>query len=135
MGACSVGSATFSNFTLIPPKSGGAIVPADTVIVVPIVSGTTVGFSSRSARRQTAGDINELAFGYLAGGASFSDATLALGGAGAEGDGSGLATQNLCIGGVFTATGEATPVPEPATMTLLATGIAIVSRSRSRKAA
>jgi hypothetical protein len=201
LGSCSIGSATFSDFSLITPLPTGATpVSTDAVTVVPIGDGvTTVGFQFLFGSSAAAGDLNELLFGYSASATGFTNATLALGGAGASGDGVVTGVQNLCIGGTFTPGGfdgcagsenasivfatagdsslieilefASTPllgiindiaidgglngsaalgagfvnlfnvaaapaaVPEPATVTLLATGMAFVLRARRRKSA
>lgn len=193
-GSCSIGGATFSNFSLVTPlPTGAAPISTNSVIVLPFSTTTAVGFQFLFDVTSTAFQLNELLFGYLASATGFTDATLAMPGAIATGDGVVTAVQDVCIGGAFT-TGSlggcpavqdaniafaidgdqslsetlsfmstpllgivndiavdgglggnaslaggitnsftvATPVPEPATVTLLATGIALLLRSRRR---
>jgi hypothetical protein len=194
LGSCSIGGATFSNFSLVTPLPTGAnAVPASSVIVLPFSTTTSVGFQFLFDVTSTSFQLNELLFGYLASAAGFTDATLSMPGATASGDGVVTAIQDLCIGGAFTTgslsgcsaaqdaniafaidgdqslsetlsfasvpllgivndiavdgglNGNAalrggvtnsftvSAIPEPATVTLLATGLALMLRSRRRR--
>ena len=103
LGSCSIGGATFSNFSLVTPLPTGAnAVPANSVIVLPFSTATSVGFQFLFDVTSTSFQLNELLFGYLASAAGFTDATLSMPGATASGDGVVTAIQDLCIGGSFT---------------------------------
>jgi hypothetical protein len=103
LGSCSIGGATFSNFSLVTPLPTGAnAVPAGSVIVLPFSTTTSVGFQFLFDVTSTSFQLNELLFGYLASAAGFTDATLSMPGATASGDGVVTAIQDLCIGGAFT---------------------------------
>lgn len=195
LGSCSIGGATFSNFSLVTPLPTGAnAVPTNSVIVLPFSTTTSVGFQFLFDVTSASFQLNELLFGYLASAAGFTDATLSMPGATASGDGVVTAIQDLCIGSAFTtgslsgcsATQDAnvafaidgdqtlsetlsfasvallgivndiavdgglngnaalaggitnsftvtSPVPEPATVSLICTGLAWLMRSRYRR--
>jgi hypothetical protein len=102
LGSCSIGGATFSNFSLVTPLPTGAnAVSTNSVIVLPFNTTTSVGFQFLFDVTSTSFQLNELLFGYLASAAGFTDATLSTPGATASGDGSVTAIQDLCIGGAF----------------------------------
>jgi hypothetical protein len=103
LGSCSIGGATFSNFSLVTPlPTGAAAVPTNSVIVLPFNTTTSVGFQFLFDVTSTSFQLNELLFGYLASAAGFTDATISIPGATATGDGGVTAVQDLCIGGAFT---------------------------------
>jgi hypothetical protein len=103
LGSCSIGGATFSNFSLVTPLPTGAnAVSTNSVIVLPFSTTTSVGFQFLFDITSTSFQLNELLFGYLASAAGFTDATLSIPGATASGDGGVTAIQDLCIGGAFT---------------------------------
>lgn len=103
LGSCSIGGATFSNFSLVTPLPTGAnAVSTNSVIVLPFSTTTSVGFQFLFDITSTSFQLNELLFGYLASAAGFTDATLSMPGATASGDGVVTAVQDLCIGGAFT---------------------------------
>jgi hypothetical protein len=103
LGSCSIGGATFSNFSLVTPLPTGAnAVPTNSVIVLPFNTTTSVGFQFLFDVTSTSFQLNELLFGYLASAAGFTDATISIPGATATGDGGVTAVQDLCIGGAFT---------------------------------
>jgi hypothetical protein len=103
LGSCSIGGATFSNFSLVTPlPTGAAAIPANSVIVLPFSTTTSVGFQFLFDVTSTSFQLKELLFGYLASAAGFTDATLSMPGAIATGDGVVTAVQDLCIGGAFT---------------------------------
>jgi hypothetical protein len=111
LGSCSIGGATFSNFSLVTPlPTGAAAVPTNSVIVLPFSTTTSVGFQFLFDVTSTSFQLNELLFGYLASAAGFTDATLSMPGATATGDGSVTAIQDVCIGGAF-ATGSISGCP------------------------
>jgi hypothetical protein len=103
LGSCSIGGATFSNFSLVTPLPTGAnAVSTNSVIVLPFSTTTSVGFQFLFDVTSTSFQLNELLFGYLASAAGFTDATLSMPGATASGDGVVTSIQDLCIGGAFT---------------------------------
>jgi hypothetical protein len=103
LGSCSIGGATFSNFSLVTPLPTGAnAVSTNSVIVLPFNTTTSVGFQFLFDVTSTSFQLNELLFGYLASASGFTDATVSIPGATASGDGSVTAVQDLCIGGAFT---------------------------------
>jgi hypothetical protein len=103
LGSCSIGGATFSNFSLVTPlPTGATAVSTSSVIVLPFSTTTSVGFQFLFDITSTSFQLNELLFGYLASASGFTDATLSIPGAIASGDGSVTAIQDLCIGGSFT---------------------------------
>jgi hypothetical protein len=103
LGSCSIGGATFSNFSLVTPlPTGAAAVPTNSVIVLPFSTTTSVGFQFLFDVTSSSFQLKELLFGYLASAAGFTDASLWMPGATASGDGSVTAVQDLCIGGAFT---------------------------------
>jgi hypothetical protein len=103
LGSCSIGGATFSNFSLVTPlPTGAAAVPTNSVIVLPFSTTTSVGFQFLFDVTSTSFQLKELLFGYLASAAGFTDATISIPGATATGDGGVTAVQDLCIGGAFT---------------------------------
>lgn len=102
LGSCSIGGATFSNFSLVTPlPTGATAVSANSVIVLPFSTTTSVGFQFLFDVTSTSFQLNELLFGYLASAAGFTDATISIPGATATGDGGVTAIQDLCIGGAF----------------------------------
>ena len=131
LGSCSIGGATFSDFSLVTPlPTGATAVPADSVIVLPFSTTTSVGFQFLFDVTSTSFQLNELLFGYFASAAGFTDATLSMPGATASGDGVVTAIQDLCIGGAFT-TGSLSDVP-PRRMPTSPSRSTAISRSARR---
>jgi hypothetical protein len=103
LGSCSIGAATFSDFSLVTPLPTGATpIPASAVTVLPFSTASGVGFQFLFDVTSSAFQLNELLFGYFASATGFTDVTLAMPGATATGDGVVTAVQDVCIGGAFT---------------------------------
>jgi hypothetical protein len=102
LGSCSIGGATFSDFSVVTPlPTGAAPISTNAVIVLPFSTSSGVGFQFLFDVTSTAFQLNELLFGYFASATGFTDVTLAMPGATATGDGVVTAVQDVCIGGAF----------------------------------
>jgi hypothetical protein len=103
LGSCSIGAATFSDFSLVTPLPTGAnAVSTNAVFVLPFSTTTGVGFQFLFDVTSSAFQLNELLFGYFASAPGFTDVTLSMPGATATGDGVVTAVQDVCVGGAFT---------------------------------
>jgi hypothetical protein len=102
LGSCSIGTATFSDFSLVTPLPTGADpIPTNSVFVLPFNTTTGVGFQFLFDVTSSAFQLKELLFGYFASAPGFTDVTLSMPGAIASGDGVVTAVQDVCVGGAF----------------------------------
>ena len=77
LGSCSIGAATFSDFSLVTPLPTGATpIPTSSVIVLPFSTASGVGFQFLFDVTSSAFQLNELLFGYFASAPGFTDVTL-----------------------------------------------------------
>jgi hypothetical protein len=100
LGSCSVGSTTFSNFSLVPISFFAIPIPASEVTVVPFSSSRDVGLQFVFNVSIQSPPLKEIVFGYDVSGPGFNALTLGLSGSRAT---AGVVEvfDRVCIGGTF----------------------------------
>lgn len=98
---CTVGTLTFTDFSLLMRPNGAT--PFPTLTVMPTIDGTQAGFTFVTTQAAAPGQLFDdlIAYRVVGSGSTINSATLGFVDSSSLGDASVTAVQNLCIGGLF----------------------------------